>query len=162
MRASSPSSAGEAPAEASPRCRRRRPLGSELGLLHRDRAPCLALDLLKREPSTRRDRGGDGPLDEGRLTERHLAVRIQELDRHLGAHHGTAEIHQHEHAVIGHRPFDCSTHTLDVGPDRAVLETARGLDRELLTAHLPCQLDDAVGQRRAVRDDDDPDHVYKR
>ena len=88
-----------------------------------------------------------------------MPFALQHLDRHLGAHQRAAEVHQHEHAVVGHRALDRGADTLDVGPDRAILETAGGLEAQLLPAHLPRELDDAVGQRGAVRDDDDPDHV---
>ena len=50
---------------------------------------------------------------------------------------------------------------IGVGADRAgrVGHAARGLDRDVLAAHLARELDHALGQRRAVRDDDEPDHA---
>jgi hypothetical protein len=87
-------------------------------------------------------------------------VLAQQLDRELGAHQRAAQVHQHEHAVVGHGALDRRAHPLGVGPEHAgLLGAPRGLERELLPAHLPRQRDDALGQRLAVRDNDDADHV---
>ncbi len=133
-------------------------LGAELLLLHRDRAPGLDPHLLQRGAASRRRGGGDRALDERCLAQLHAAIAVEQLHRHLRAHQGAAEIHQHEHAVVAHGPLDRGAHALHVGADRAVLEAAGSLEPKLLAAHLPGQLDDAIGQRGAVRDNDDANH----
>ena len=49
-------------------------------------------------------------------------------------------------------------HARRVGADAAVVHPARGDDRDVLAAHLAGELDHALRQPGAVRDDDDADH----
>ena len=51
--------------------------------------------------------------------------RLQHLDRELGAHERAAEVHQHEHAVVGHRALDRRAHALGVGAQRARARPSR-------------------------------------
>ena len=146
------------------RSRRRRRRGlllAQLRRLHRQRAARLGRDLVEPRTRARAGRGGHRALDQRRARQAHRAALAEHLDRDLGAHQRAAEIHQHEHAVVGAHALDRRHHALGVGADLAVLEPARGLDRDVLTAHLPRQLGGPFGERRAVRDDDQPDHVRR-
>ena len=59
--------------------------------------------------------------------------------------------------------LDRGAHALGVRADRAVVEPARRLDGDLVTAHLARQLGRPFGQLRAVRDDDEVDrHAWMR
>ena len=85
------------------------------------------------------------------------AVLLEHLERDLRAHQRAAQVHQHEHAVGRAHAFDRGAHALGVGADRAVVEPARRLDGDLVTAHLARQLGRPFSQLRAVRDDDEVD-----
>ena len=133
-------------------------VAAELLGLHPDRAAGLAGDLVERGAAAGGGGGGDRALDQRRVGEPdRAAVRVGHLDRDLGAHERAAEVHQHEHAVVGPRALDRSPDPLGVGADGAVLHAAGRLDRDL-GAHLARQRDDALGERRAVGDDDEADH----
>ena len=62
------------------------------------------------------------------------------------------------------RALDRRHHHHHVGPDLAgrVGHPARRLDRHVLAAHLARELDHALGERRAVGDDDEADHYEDR
>ena len=67
-------------------------------------------------------RGGDRALDQRRFAEHHPLARSRpSSDRHLGAHEGAAQVHEHEHAIVP--PAARSIAHLDelgVGADRPV------------------------------------------
>ena len=100
---------------------------AELRGLHRQRPPRLGRHLLERRATARRRRGRHRALDQRRLAQQHLARRlVEQLDRELGAHQRAPEVHQHQHAVVGHRPLDRRAHALGVGAEHAGLVSATG------------------------------------
>ncbi len=113
----------------------------------------------------RAELGGDG-CRHGALDERSLGehdalapLRRQQVQRHLGAQHGASEVHQHDHPVALVCPLDRLQHSSGVGAERRLgsFDAPGELDRHL-GAHAAGQLGDALRERRAVRDDDEPDH----
>ena len=148
-RRSRPAAAASAPASSSPSC--------AVFIASAPRASRATSSSVA--PAARARRRRDRALDQRRRREQHRpAVRLEHLDRHLRAHQRAAEVHQHEHAVGRADRLDGGHHARGVGADRAVVEPAGRLDRDLLAAHLPRELGDALGQRRAVGDDDEADH----
>ena len=133
-------------------------VATKLGGLHLQRALSLGPDLLERRAAPGCGGGRHRALHQRGLAHHYASVTLHQLDRHLGAHQRAAQVHEHEHAVIGHRPLDRRAHALGVGADRAVVEPAGLLQRELLAAHLARERDDAAGQLSGVGDDDDPYH----
>jgi hypothetical protein len=101
----------------------------------------------------------DGALDDRRGREHDPDVVAGHLDRHLGAHQRAAEVHKHEHAVRRGGALDRlhDDHRVGAHRPRRIGHPARGLDRDVLAAHLARELHDALGELRAVRDDDQPD-----
>ena len=88
-----------------------------------------------------------------------VAALREHLDRELRAHERRAEVHEDEHAVVGHRALDRRPHALGVGAQRPRLLHSPGrLERQLLAAHLACEHHHTLGQLAAVGDDDEPDH----
>ena len=84
----------------------------------------------------------------------------QHLDRELGAHQRAAEVHQHEHAVGGHRPLDRRPDPLGVGAEDAGLDVPPAASSASSSPPISrASRDHALGQRVAVGDDDDPDHA---
>jgi hypothetical protein len=83
------------------RSRRRLRLDAELRRLHAQRRARLRRDLLERRAGTGARGGGHSTLDERCLAQQHAlrALAGDHLARHLRAHDGAAQIHQHEHAV---------------------------------------------------------------
>ena len=134
----------------------------ELRRLHAQRGARLAGHLLERGAGPRAGGGRHRPLHDRRLAQQHAHV-VDHLGRHLRAHHRAPEVHQHEHAVGARRGLDRLQHELHVGADlaRRIGHAAGRLDRHLVAAHLPRQLDHAGSQRRAVRDDDEADHAQR-
>ena len=132
---------------------------AELRRLHPQRAARLGGDLGEVRAAACPCRGCDRALDQRRRGQLdRAAVGIAHLDRQLRAHQRAAEVHQHEHAVGRPDRVDRGHHPRGVGADRAVVQAAGGGDRDVLAAHLARELGDAVGQPRAVRDDDEADH----
>ena len=137
---------------------------ADLSGLHRQRAARLGGHSVEVRPTAGSDGSRHRALHERRTTQPNRARRVvQQLDRELGAHQRAAQVHQHEHAVGGHRPFDRRSHPLGVGAqDIGLLESAGRLERQLVAAHLPGEAHDARGERLGVRHDDDPDHAPSR
>ena len=135
----------------------------KLGALHRQRAPGLGRHFLERGAAARRGGGGHRPLDQRRLAHHDLAGRVaQQFDRKLGAHQRTAQVHQHEDPIGRHGPLDRGLHAFGArAEDASLLSSAGGLERQFRAAHLARQGDDALGQRGAVGDHHDPDHVQR-
>jgi hypothetical protein len=74
----------------------------------------LGEDGIQFGPTRSRDAGGEGALDEGRGGQPDRGIRVtEELERHLGAQHGGAEVSQDHHSVPG------------IGPDLAQQLLAR-------------------------------------
>jgi hypothetical protein len=142
------------------RARRRRvAVGAELLGLRAQRGARLGGDLREAQAAARRGGGRHRALDERGVGQQHRDVAGRELDRHLGAHERAAEVHEHQHAVRRGGPVDGGHDELGVGSQRAgrVDQAARGLDRNVLAAHLAGELDDSLRQLGAVGDDDEPD-----
>ncbi len=77
----------------------------------------------------------------------------QLFECHLGDEAGAAEIHQHGHAVCGVRDLDGAEHLGQRCSQRAVVGASRRHEPHAAMRHLPCQLDNPLGQACAVRDD---------
>ena len=136
-----------------------RRLLAQLRRLHPQRSARLARHLVERCPAARPCRRSHGALHERRAAQDdRTAVRVDHLHGHLGAHQRAAQVHEDQHAVGRADPLHGQPHPLGVRADRAVLDAARRLDRHVLAAHLTGELHDAVGERRAVGDDDETDH----
>ena len=95
-----------------------------------------------------------------RKEHRLALLRRQEIERGLGAEDGAPEIHQHEHAVAGHRRGSIASITRTASVPSARLRRARRRARFATSgpAISARQFAYALGQRAAVRDDHDPDH----
>ena len=132
------------------------------GLAH-ERVASLGRDLGPAGPTRRRDRGDDEAFDDRGRRESHAVPHrrvAQQVERKLGAQHGTAEIHEYDDAVGAVRPLD-GLHDADrVGAEGRFVKTGGHLD-PLRTAvqHLRGQRHRGMGQRAAVGDDDQPDAV---
>ena len=140
--------------------RARRLLDAELRGLHGQRAARLGRHLLQGGAPARGHRRGHGALHQRGVAHQHAADgAVEHLDGELGAHERAAEVHEHEHAVVGHGALDRRAHPLGVGAQRpGLVHPARGLQLELLAAHLARQRHDALRERLAVGDDDEADH----
>jgi hypothetical protein len=79
-----------------------------------------------------------------------------------GGEDRTAEIAEHEHPVAGVGVRDGSAHAVTVGAEPTGGISARGLDADLGTGHLPGQRGSARRYLPAVRHDYDPDHALLR
>ena len=134
----------------------------QVGDLARQPSSRLGRHLVQRITEPGRDRGGDRSLHQGGLAEHQPGPPLvrHHLRRHLGGEHRAAEIHEHEHAVVGPGRLDGPRDERGVGAQRPVrqVQAAGGDDRHVRPGHFPGQLDDAVGQPGAVRDDHDSDH----
>jgi hypothetical protein len=110
--------------------------------------------------------GGHRPLRQRRVAQQDPVPPVlgQEVDRHLGRHDRAAEIHQHQHPVVGPHVLDGGHDQRGVGSQRVarLVEPTGGGDLHLVGAHAPGQLGHALGQRVTVRDDDHPDHGAER
>ena len=121
-------------------------VASELGSLHPQRALGLGPDLIERRATPRRGRRSHRALHERGLAHHHAPAALHQLDRHLGAHQRAAQVHQHEHAVVGHRPLDRGADAFGIGPHRPVLEPAGLLERQVLASHLTRERDHSPGE----------------
>ena len=148
-----------APASAAAPAAPRRPPAARLFIASAPRASAATSS--SDAPPRAATAAATAPSTSGASLSTHASRRVAEhLDRELGAHQRAAEVHQHEHAVGGHRPLDRRPDALGVGAeDAGLLHAAGGLERQLLAAHLARERDDALGQRVAMGDDDDPDHA---
>ena len=82
----------------------------------------------------------------------------EQVQRHLGAQHGAAEIHQHENPVALVRSLDRLETRVASVPSAGSGRRSRRPARSAPRRPSPRQLGDALGERRAVRHDDEPDH----
>jgi hypothetical protein len=115
----------------------------------------------QRRPEPCGDGGCHRSLHERSLAEEHALalLRIQQIERGLGAQHRAAEVHEHEHAVTGVGARDRLHHANRVRAERLGLsQPARELEPHVRAGHLRRELPHSGGQGRAVRDDDDADH----
>ena len=135
----------------------------QLRALHRERAARLRRHLVERRAAARRSGGRHRALDQRRLAHHHASRGVvEQLDRKLRAHQRAAEVHQHEHAVRRHRALDRRPHALGVGPQHARFVSSTGrFELERVGAHFPRERHHALCERRAVGDDDDPDHLRR-
>ena len=151
-------SRADSPSPIARRCGRRLVvLLAELRGLRRQRAARLGGDLGQRRAAARPRSRGDRALDERCGGHHHGPAGLEHLERDLGAHQRAAEVHQHEHAVVGADALDGRADALGVGADRAVVDPAGRLDQHLAPAHLRGQLGHALGQPRAVGDENEVD-----
>ena len=124
------------------------------------RAPRLARHLVEVRAPARPCGGRDRALHERRRREHNRpAVGVEHLEGHLRAHQRAAEVHEDEHPVGRADLLHGGHHARGVRPDRAVVEPARSGDRDLLAAHLPRELRDALRERGAVGDQDEGDQL---
>jgi hypothetical protein len=150
-------------------------LRAEVSHLARETGASFRRDRFERHAEFRGDGRRDRAFDERSLAEQDPCATLvtQEVEGQLGREHGAAEIHQHEHAVIGPRSLDRLHDQHRVGTDRMLrcagctaivgrLEPTGGLEPHLAPAHLASELGDALGDAMAVRDDHDADHVAVR
>src|SRR5712692_9694083 len=105
----------------------------------------------------RGDRRGDRALHErgighGERLGEILRLGQQRPDRE----HRAAEVRQDDHAGTGVGEPERARDLGDAGPDAAVLRPARGGDDHRPAADLPGDLGSTLGQRGAVRDEDNP------
>ena len=110
-----------------------------------------------------RDGRGHGALDERRGREQYAVAPLvaEQVQGQLGREDGAAEVHQDQHAVVRPDVLDRREHPGGVGAQGAgVVQPAGGADAHLRAGHLGGQLRDALGELRAVADDDEADHCY--
>ena len=105
-----------------------------------------------------------GALHERRLgqQDRRPSLLVQQVDGQLGGKDGAPEVHEDEHAVRGPHLLDRAHDLGRVGAERSrrLVQSAGGADAHVRTGHLRGQLRDALGELRAVADDDEADHGY--
>ncbi len=129
-------------------------------LLGRERAARLRRDVLALGPARGRHGGHAEPLHQRGGAERHTLPQlgVDQVERQVGGEHGAAEIHEHDHAPPGVRAHDGVGHPDGIGAERPVLEARRHLQPDAVPVeHLRGETDRGLGERPAVRDDDDAD-----
>ena len=114
-------------------------------------------------PVDARTTAATSPSTSGALDSRtrSASVGIDELQRHLGAEHRAAEVEQHAVRRPGCRPvLDRLGDRRRVSAERRRVQPGRDLDPRPADPRQPSrgEPDRRLGQRTAVRDDDDPDH----
>src|SRR5215470_10582268 len=102
------------------------------------------------------DRGRDRALDERRIGQGDRPGEVLLGEQRPDGEHRAAEVGQDHHAGAGadrpHRPADPG----DAGADATLIRAARRGDDHAPAADLPGHLGRALGERGAVRDEDDP------
>ena len=115
-------------------------------------------------------RGAGGGAHHGRQQSLHQGcgtdhdpfgkVTVQELDRQLGAEQRAAEIEQHEHTIGRINRGDRQSDRRSIGPETAIVHAGGHRNSGCIRRdHLLGQGHYVVGQRTAVRDDNDSDHA---
>ena len=132
--------------------------------LRGQRAARLLGDLLQRVAEPGGDRRSHGALDERRLREHDAIAPLlrEQIQSHLGGEDGAAEVHQDQDAVFRPHLLDGPRHAHGVGAERVPGWSRPPATpmRRLGPAHLGRQLGHALGEPRAVADEDQPDHDY--
>ena len=126
------------------------------------RVPRLLSHLLQGVAKAGRNGRRDSALDKRRLAQQHALAPFlgQQVERHLRREHGAAEIHEDQHAVGRPRLVDGTRDEKGIGAQRParLVETAGDRDLQSFRAHLRGELRHALGEFRAVADQDQPDH----
>ena len=135
---------------------------AELALLREQGAARLAVDLVEGRATGRTDDAREQSLDERRARQPHLELAIRdELERHLGAQHRRAEVHEHQHAVGGGHLGDRLGDAHRIRPRPSVAGARRDRDpRRRVRHHLERERDGGFGKTGTVRHHDDADHGH--
>ncbi len=109
--------------------------------------------------------GGHHAFNQWGIAQFHAGalVIVQKAQRHLRAHQGAAQIHQHQNAIAGVCFLNRLHHAHGVGANRGFAgiwgdEAPRRDDLRVWRGHLASQLCGPFGQFCAMRDDDDAYH----
>src|SRR6266851_2081908 len=102
------------------------------------------------------DRGRDRALDEGGVGHGDRPREVLLGEERPDGEHRTAEVGQYHHAGAAAGPQQRMADPGDAGPDAALVGAARRGDDHASAADLPGHLGRSLGERGAVRDEDDP------
>ena len=145
-------------------CRRLGDAPVEMLRLRFQGTPCLSRDVCQRRPRASSDGGNDGSLGQRSVAQQDPLppALVEQFQCRLRRQDGAAEVHDHQHAVLGPCPLDGRCDQGGARPESASgLHTSRGLDGNGGAAHLPGKFDDPLGEARAVGDDNQADHFDK-
>ena len=117
---------------------------------------------IERRAQLRRDGCRHRTLDDRRFTQQHQGPAIlgQQVQGELCGQDRAAQVHQHQHTVVGPRTLDRVHHHHGVGADRVLghVQSPGGLEPDLRSTHLARELRHTLGDEVAVRDDHDAHH----